>query len=271
MNVSSYSTIQKLLHWVSAVIIVWSLLSGFFVAVFTVPAPVKAWVAFFNVSLTTVYIPVFVLRVYYSFGHGLDFSIKRTLPEYAALLVHKSMYLMLALVLITGVLMMDRPINVFNLASITPVHSDPAIIAWYTSVHVLLCLVLLLMLIAHVGAVVMHERRGKRVMARMWFRPRALSDIPSGRGQRRQLRQFQRHQQCANQQRHDEPANPVPPGEVPEKAACRAGNTRSRVVAKQVQRRRLPLGLDCAAADPAAGHRVCAEEAEGEDQHTRHH
>lgn len=58
MNTSAYSTSQKLLHWVSAVIIVWALLSGFFVAVFSVPASVKAWVAFFNVSLTTVYIPV---------------------------------------------------------------------------------------------------------------------------------------------------------------------------------------------------------------------
>ncbi|MCP1466841.1 cytochrome b561 [Pseudomonas sp. S3E17] len=180
MNASAYSTSQKLLHWVSAVIIVWALLSGFFVAVFSVPASVKAWVAFFNVSLTTVYIPVFVLRVYCSFAHGLDFSVKRTLQEYLALLVHKAMYLVLAVVLATGVLMMDRPINIFNLLSIAPLDHDPARIALYTRVHVLSCVGLLLMLVLHIGAVVMHERRGKRVMARMLFKAPVVQGAVSG-------------------------------------------------------------------------------------------
>jgi cytochrome b561 len=169
MNTSAYSTGQKLLHWISAVIILWALLSGFFVAVFGVPASIKAWVAFINVSLTTAYIPIFVLRVFCSFSHGLDFSSKRTVQEYLALLVHKAMYLVLAVVLATGVLMMDRPINLFNLMSIAPFESDAARIALYTRVHVLSCVALLLMLVLHIGAVVMHERRGKRVMARMSF------------------------------------------------------------------------------------------------------
>lgn len=169
MNASTYSTSQKLLHWVSAVIILWALLSGFFVAMFSVPTSVKAWVAFFNVSLTTLYIPVFALRVFCSFSHGLDFSIKRTVQEYMALLVHKAMYLVLAVVLATGVLMMDRPINIFNLFTLAPFESNPARIAMYTRVHVLSCVGLLLMLVMHIGAVVLHERRGKRVMARMSF------------------------------------------------------------------------------------------------------
>lgn len=180
MKGSSYSTVQKWLHWVSAVVILWSLLSGFYVAVFSVPAAVKAWVAFFNVSLTTLYIPVFVMRVYCSFGHDLDFSIKRSLQEYMALLVHKAMYVVLAVVLVTGVLMMDRPINVFNLVSIAPIESDPARIAWFTRVHVLSCVGLLLMLVLHIGAVVMHERRGKRVMARMSFKAPVLQAAASG-------------------------------------------------------------------------------------------
>ena len=180
MTTVSYSTRQKLLHWISAVVILWALLSGFFVAVFTVPAPVKAWVGFFNVSLTTLYIPVFALRVYCSFSHGLDFSIKRSPQEYIALLVHKAMYLVLAVVLATGVLMMDRPINIFNLVSILPFDSDPARIAWYTRVHVLSCVGLLLMLVMHIGAVVMHERRGKRVMARMSFKAPVLQAAANG-------------------------------------------------------------------------------------------
>ncbi|WP_449100505.1 cytochrome b/b6 domain-containing protein [Pseudomonas veronii] len=169
MNTADYSTCQKLLHWVSAVIIVWTLLSGSVVAIFAVPASVKAWVFFFNVSLTTLYIPVFVVRVYCSFTHGLDFSVRRSPREYLALWVHKAMYVVLAMVLATGVLMMDRPINLFNLVSFAPFHSDPASIVWYSRVHVLSCVALLLMLVMHIGAVVMHERRGKRVMVRMSF------------------------------------------------------------------------------------------------------
>lgn len=170
MNVSNYSALQKWLHWASAVVILWSLLSGFYVALFTVPAPVKAWVGFFNVSLTTVYIPIFVVRVYCSFAHGLDFSNRRSLQEYLALAVHKFMYLVLAVVLVTGVLMMDQPINVFNLFFITPLESDPARIAWHTQVHIAACAVMLLVLVAHIGAVVLHESLGKRVMSRMSFR-----------------------------------------------------------------------------------------------------
>ena len=79
------------------------------------------------------------------------------------------MYVVLAMVLATGVLMMDRPINLFNLVSFAPFHSDPASIVWYSRVHVLSCVALLLMLVMHIGAVVMHERRGKRVMVRMSF------------------------------------------------------------------------------------------------------
>jgi cytochrome b561 len=167
MNSYNYSARQKVLHWISAVVILWTLLSGFYVAVFTVSAAVKAWVGFFNVSLTTVYIPIFVVRVSYSFAHGLDFSAKRSFSEYMALLVHKSMYLVLAVVLITGVLMMDRPINIFHLFSIAPVANDPATIVWFTQVHILSCVVLLLLVGLHIGAVVMHETRGKRVMRRM--------------------------------------------------------------------------------------------------------
>ncbi|QHF42642.1 hypothetical protein PspS35_02135 [Pseudomonas sp. S35] len=175
MKTSRYSTMQKGLHWVSAAVILWSLLSGFYVAVFTVPAAVKAWVGFFNVSLTALYIPVFVLRVYCSITHGLECSSKRSLQECMALVVHKAMYVVLAVVLATGVLMMDRPINIFNLVSIAPFDSNPASIAWYTRVHVLSCVVLLLMLVLHIGAVVLHERRGKRVMARMSFNGATVS------------------------------------------------------------------------------------------------
>ena len=51
MTVSGYSRQRVLLHWLSAAVILWTLLSGFFVAGFEVPAHMKESVAFFNVGL----------------------------------------------------------------------------------------------------------------------------------------------------------------------------------------------------------------------------
>ena len=55
-----YSTQQIILHWLSAIIIIWATLSGFYVAFCHPDQPVKEWIGFFNVSLTTLFIPFFI-------------------------------------------------------------------------------------------------------------------------------------------------------------------------------------------------------------------
>jgi general secretion pathway protein M len=69
------------------------------------------------------------------------------------------------------------------------------------------------------------------------------SDSRAGARQRRQLRQFQRDQQRHQQQPADEQTDTVPAAQVPKHPARRAGNARTGVVAEQVQRRCLALGL----------------------------
>lgn len=62
-----YSVGQIWLHWISAVVILWTLFSGFYVAFIDVAMETKNWVGFINVSLSALYIPIFILRVYFSF------------------------------------------------------------------------------------------------------------------------------------------------------------------------------------------------------------
>jgi len=171
MTHSSYSMGQIVLHWVSAVIILWTLLSGFYVGLFEVEAATKGWVGFVNVSLTALYIPVFILRIYYSFFHDFPrIGNKRSLAEYMALFVHKVIYLTVGVVLLTGVLMMDRPINVFDVLVIAQLETDPAALAWYMQVHIQACVVLLVLVGLHVGAVIKHELCGRRILKNMSFR-----------------------------------------------------------------------------------------------------
>lgn len=169
MKTSSYTGAQKFLHGLSAIIIVWALASGFYVSLFDVSLPVKQWVAFLNVSLTTVFIPFFLVRFYLSFRRRPDV---RPAPvskaERLAAFVHGAMYLVVSGVLVTGVLMMDRPITVFDLLFIPQPLDDPFWLHLFLRLHIWACLLLAALLALHIGAVFKHELSGRRVLATMW-------------------------------------------------------------------------------------------------------
>lgn len=57
----------------------------------------------------------------------------------------------------------------------------------------------------------------------------------------------------------DENTHPVPAIAMPEYTSKRAGDTGTKIVAKQVERRGLPLGAARAWANPAAGNGVCSK------------
>ncbi|WHL29004.1 hypothetical protein QJS63_06505 [Pseudomonas juntendi] len=62
MQARKYAWQQILLHWVSALVIIWVLLSGFYVAHLNVTPTTFHLVAFVNVAMTTLFIPIFLLR-----------------------------------------------------------------------------------------------------------------------------------------------------------------------------------------------------------------
>ncbi|MDI2593342.1 cytochrome b/b6 domain-containing protein [Pseudomonas sp. N3-W] len=165
---AGYSRPQVLLHWLSALIIVWALASGFYVALGDVSAATKNWIGFINVSVTTLYIPFFMARLYFLFAHG------RPLPPGHGVLtgrlasaMHLALYVVVAVVLITGILMMDRPINIFDVVFIVQPPIRPQWAASFQVVHVQACVVLSVLVALHVAAVIKHEVSGERIIKRM--------------------------------------------------------------------------------------------------------
>lgn len=137
-------------------------------AMFQPHPEIKQWVAFFNVSLTTVYIPFFLLRIWYAIAHGK--SEEKTLTAKEARLAHwghLALYINISVVLITGVLMMDRSINVFNVFLIPHPVTDLQLLILFKQVHVFSCLSLALLIVGHVLAIVKHRFCGHNILKRM--------------------------------------------------------------------------------------------------------
>jgi cytochrome b561 len=160
-----YSKIQIILHWFSAVIILWATISGFYVAFIDTPASVKATIGFFNVSITAVLIPFFIVRVY--LAQTLSMKKPETFAQWVALIVHKIIYIVTIIVLVTGVLMMDRDINVFDVLLIPQPIRDPYWTSLFFDIHRCACMALAALLFLHLAAVVKHHLSGNPVLKRM--------------------------------------------------------------------------------------------------------
>lgn len=168
MQVEKYRWQQVLLHWVSAVLILWVLISGFFVAYFDVAPRTFDLVAFVNVSLSTLYIPVFLLRwllhlCWSKPAHPCYGRLMRCM----AMLVHEGLYVVTGFVLLSGVLMMTREIDVFGWFAFAPLFSDTGRQALWLKLHIGACVLLSVLLVMHIGAAIMHEVLGRRVLRRM--------------------------------------------------------------------------------------------------------
>lgn len=165
---SRYSSPQIWLHWISAIIIIWGSLSGFYVALFNHSLQLKNWIGFLNVSLTTIYIPIFMLRVWFACRHGkpTDSLLSHKEEELAAA-GHFLLYSNIAVVLFTGVMMMEIPINVFGIFELPNPINDTSITGLFNSLHILSCITLGVLIIGHISAVVKHHLKGKPLLRRM--------------------------------------------------------------------------------------------------------
>lgn len=163
-----YSWQQVILHWVSALVIIWATISGFYVGLFNVSPELKTLTGFINVSLTTLLIPVFIIRLYFYFVSEKPEEINTTgITRFIAHAVHFILYLNITIVLVTGVLMMERDINVFDLFIIPqPIH-DLAVTKLFNTIHIFSCATLAALVLLHIAAVIKHELSGNKVLRRM--------------------------------------------------------------------------------------------------------
>jgi cytochrome b561 len=168
MNNERYDRAARYLHWASAAVIIWASVSGFYLATLDQSSVLRAWLSYFNVSLTTVFTPVFVMRLIHAIRTDKPESLD--VPRWqqrAAHLVHALLYAVTSVVLASGLLMMDHAINVFGLVSLPNPLSDPALNGFFYTMHRHSCAVLFSLVVIHVAAVVRHQRAGRAVLARM--------------------------------------------------------------------------------------------------------
>lgn len=166
MNTRTYTTAQVALHWLSALFILWALVMGFYVSLFNVSTHFKEAVAALNVSLATLFIPFFILRFYLRVKSMRERKVK---TEPLVSFIHNLIYAVTGLVLVTGVLMMDRPIDVFDWFTLPQPITHTVWLNAFMKVHLVSNGVLGILVALHVLAVVKHEWAGTRVLQRMRF------------------------------------------------------------------------------------------------------
>lgn len=169
MSTARYSRPRALLHWGSALVILWATVTGFAVALLDLPPALSAAIGFINVSLTTLFIPFFVLRIGYALAQPGpdDIAHGNSLGRFLTQAGHLALYIATALVLASGVLMMDRPIDLFGLVTLPQPFTEPLLIEFFNASHRVFCVLLALLVAGHIGAVVIHQMRGHPVLDRM--------------------------------------------------------------------------------------------------------
>ena len=103
MNTARYDRLSRYLHWASAAVIIWASLTGFYLATLEPASNLRAWLSWFNVSLTTAFTPIFVARIIHATRTRKPASLD--VPRWQqrlAHLVHALLYAMTSVVLASG-------------------------------------------------------------------------------------------------------------------------------------------------------------------------
>lgn len=167
-KMTKYSSAQVLLHWLSAIIITWAMASGFYIFLGNASEHIKEFVGFINVSLTTLFIPFFALRIFYAIKNGKPANIKSKSSNHAlAYAVHIIIYINTALVLFTGVMMMERDINIFNFVQLPHPLQGGALTSSFHQLHIISCVTLSLLIVMHILAVLFHHLSGNPILRKM--------------------------------------------------------------------------------------------------------
>lgn len=164
-----YSMLQKLLHGLSALTIIWLLMSGFYVGLISEDFALKIFISELNVSVSLLLVPLFLLRLCVSFGRGYGYLAgERNWAPWLAFFVHTMMYVSVVIVLISGVLMMSKPINFFNIVTFPQPFDRVELTGLFGRIHTPACVILAALITLHVAAVIKHQLSGQSIIKRMF-------------------------------------------------------------------------------------------------------
>jgi cytochrome b561 len=163
-----YPFIWRLLHWLSAIIILWAIFSGFFILLAHPDKDVIHKIANFNVAITLLFIPVFIVRIFvvYYFSKPTTDTLARH-QQTLANLAHAFIYLVLSVVLISGVLMMENTMSVFGWFEISAILDKGASTQFFFILHRAANTLLTLLLFVHIAAVIKHQLNGVPILRKM--------------------------------------------------------------------------------------------------------
>jgi len=167
--IQKFDITAKYLHWISALVILWASISGLYIAFFELETQIKSQILSFNVSITTVFIPLFCWRICHRIKQGTP----QAHPAMSALEVklahvgHTLLYILVSLVLISGVLMMDHNVTIFQLFTIPQLLQQQSGIHFFETMHLYTCRLLAALVVCHLVALIKHEMMGRRILKRM--------------------------------------------------------------------------------------------------------
>ncbi len=165
---NKYSLTARLLHWASALVIMWATLSGFMITLPGTSEHTKELIAHFNVALTALFIPFFCWRVIHRMLKGAPvYNVLSNKEALLAKVVHIILYLLVGVVLFSGLLMMDQDIVVFNVFKLDPLVQNASWINMFKSLHEFTTRLLAAGIVLHLLALVKHEIVGHKILTRM--------------------------------------------------------------------------------------------------------
>jgi cytochrome b561 len=161
-----YTRTLRILHWVSAAVILWATITGLYAAFNDIDDQLLQKLLHFNVSLTFVFIPIFMYRALYRM---FLFSERENVSRIGTVsyLCHILMYVTVSVVLFSGVFMMDHNFSIFGLVELQPLLSDPKMTEFFEALHIVACRFLALIVALHILAVLFHCLLGRCVLHRM--------------------------------------------------------------------------------------------------------
>lgn len=167
-----YRPIAQGLHWLIALSVIGLILAGLIVHYNLIARPPRLELALIHISVGLTVLGLMALRLLYRLGSQPP-ALPAELAQHERLLsavTHWSFYALLFAMPVFGVLFVEaagRPVRWFGLALPRFVGKSRMIHHDFAFLHFWGGIVLIVFIAAHVGAVILHEARGQKILRRM--------------------------------------------------------------------------------------------------------
>ncbi len=175
MKTEYYDPLSQFFHWVMAVVIIYASIAGFGMHLVEDNHPLHSFCSILNMSLATMGALIFIARYvwkYFRQPPQLPDSMSRR-HKAAVKLSHSLLYVTMAVVFISGFLMLKEDYSFFWLFKIPNPITNPDINAFFLVIHRAACISLSALFTLHIFAVLKHHFFGRDNVLRSMM-PRSL-------------------------------------------------------------------------------------------------